>query len=822
MNPNVAGYNRIRLVCKTFQLLLWMQLIQQYMVLERGSTQQTKVSNGAAWASPSGFCKASDAAPGRVPLQVRGHDLRSVSVTKNGSTSTKTYYYDESGNISKILKSDGSYTRFHYDSDNLEYEERYNSSGNLTALFKYFYDSDDKVSYVLYKHSQFGSTTAYYDLYHYVYNGLGEITDIVKVQSQYDYNINPVQTPVAHYEYDPYGQIIEVTTSNNDNFGKINPIRYKGYYYDTDLDWYHLSSRYYDPSICRFISPDDLELLTESPEDITDKNLYAYCDNNPIMRADNGGKIWFAAPLAVAASYEAVVTFSTIIFGAGVMVYKGAKYLKSFVPKAKSYFAKTKAVIKSSNKIKKNTKKYTQPKRKGAERRQKTNQRQRNMKPKKVKHKNLEKNIVGGLKATKVFVVNLGGDMMKNKVHYYPLESTNQVSVMVIFPGSLLIESRYNNGITHFLEHLHFRGGHQMSQRELYTRMELLAASFCGHTTNQSMCFSFSCCEAVFRNAFDLFCKFLFDVDWTQGEFMKEKLVVLREEEEADRSFNLRLKRFLFGNCSYSFPIIGRPSTIKKLTTPMVRDWYSRIENRNNFTILISGKIHEISRAEIDECIRKALMDKGGKSIGILPDFRLPERRFQLVAPRWSDESEIVVALFFPKSECSYYEFEIFWSALCSGDGAIILRDLRETYGFCTEISDAIYFHKDYFILTLSCIVKRENVSKSLELIGDALEYMRNNFSRRDFGQAIAPFKLNFVRFQNDPMSFNELVLDLYEATGEVCTSLSEIQEGFASLTYERFVQMLYKVLVAKNISMFIETYRKSDVKHLQERLNWE
>ena len=121
MNPNVAGYNRIRFWGKALQLLLWMQLLQQYMVLERGSVQQTKVSDGAAWASPSGFCKASDAAQRTSLGWVRGHDLRSVSVTKNGSTSTKTYYYNESGQVAKIKKSDGSYIRYHYDSDNLEY-----------------------------------------------------------------------------------------------------------------------------------------------------------------------------------------------------------------------------------------------------------------------------------------------------------------------------------------------------------------------------------------------------------------------------------------------------------------------------------------------------------------------------------------------------------------------------------------------------------------------------------------------------------------------------------------------------------------------------
>ena len=33
-------------------------------------------------------------------------------------------------------------------------------------------------------------------------------------------------------------------------------------------------------------------MLTATPTALTDKNLFAYCDNNPITRADNGGEFW--------------------------------------------------------------------------------------------------------------------------------------------------------------------------------------------------------------------------------------------------------------------------------------------------------------------------------------------------------------------------------------------------------------------------------------------------------------------------------------------------------------------------------------------------
>ena len=42
----------------------------------------------------------------------------------------------------------------------------------------------------------------------------------------------------------------------------------------------------------RLMSADTSDVLTATPMALTDKNLYAYCDNNPIMRRDDGGEFW--------------------------------------------------------------------------------------------------------------------------------------------------------------------------------------------------------------------------------------------------------------------------------------------------------------------------------------------------------------------------------------------------------------------------------------------------------------------------------------------------------------------------------------------------
>ena len=54
--------------------------------------------------------------------------------------------------------------------------------------------------------------------------------------------------------------------SYNSSVAKLNPFRYRGYYYDTETGLYYLNSRYYDPSIGRFLNADDISYI--HPTDI--------------------------------------------------------------------------------------------------------------------------------------------------------------------------------------------------------------------------------------------------------------------------------------------------------------------------------------------------------------------------------------------------------------------------------------------------------------------------------------------------------------------------------------------------------------------------
>ncbi len=118
--------------------------------------------------------------------------------------------------------------------------------------------------------------------YYYTKNAQGDVTGI----ADSDYNT------VVEYTYDAWGKLLSTTGTMADTIGVQNPFLYRGYYYDIETGLYYLNSRYYDPQTGRMINADSLDTLTASPTSATDKNLFSYCDNDPVNRADDEGGFW--------------------------------------------------------------------------------------------------------------------------------------------------------------------------------------------------------------------------------------------------------------------------------------------------------------------------------------------------------------------------------------------------------------------------------------------------------------------------------------------------------------------------------------------------
>lgn len=98
-----------------------------------------------------------------------------------------------------------------------------------------------------------------------------------------------------------------------------------------ETGFYLTGTRYYDSEIGRFISPDTTDILGVD-SDLYDKNLYAYCDNNPVMRKDSSGELWIAAvAVGVATQYAGDVLGNLIAGKSGMDLFTPTSSIGEYV-----------------------------------------------------------------------------------------------------------------------------------------------------------------------------------------------------------------------------------------------------------------------------------------------------------------------------------------------------------------------------------------------------------------------------------------------------------------------------------------------------------
>ncbi len=191
------------------------------------------------------------------------------AITASGNI---TFKYNDNGlRVSKTKN--GIETVYYYDGTRLVAEK------NQNETIIYIYDDYGSVIGMQYRLTTYAEDV--WDVYWFERNLQGDIVGVY----------NKSGTKLISYTYDAWGNFTTTYYNNGASTTAVkNPFRYRGYYYDSDLQLYYLQTRYYDSVTGRFISADSIIPIVS--DNLDGFNLYCYCLNNPVNLYDPTGKWW--------------------------------------------------------------------------------------------------------------------------------------------------------------------------------------------------------------------------------------------------------------------------------------------------------------------------------------------------------------------------------------------------------------------------------------------------------------------------------------------------------------------------------------------------
>jgi len=169
------------------------------------------------------------------------------------------------------------------------------------------------------------------------------------------------------------------------------------------------------------------------------------------------------------------------------------------------------------------------------------------------------------------------------------------VSVGIWIGSGSRRESAEQNGLSHFIEHMLFKGTSKRSAEDIARSVDSIGGNLDAFTAKELVCFNTKVLDEHLSQAFDVLADLVLHPMFRDEDIEKEKGVILEElKMEADSPDYLVHEIFssnFWKDHPLGKPILGTRETVKKYDRAMVQSYYSSIYAPANMLITAAGNL---------------------------------------------------------------------------------------------------------------------------------------------------------------------------------------------------------------------------------------
>ena len=313
------------------------------------------------------------------------------------------------------------------------------------------------------------------------------------------------------------------------------------------------------------------------------------------------------------------------------------------------------------------------------------------------------------------------------------LKKTSQlpvVSVQVWVKTGSIYETEQINGISHFLEHLVFKGTQKYSVNQISKKIESYGGIINAGTSKEFTVFFVDIPKEGLEDAFDILSQLVFYATFIEDELEKERLVVIEEiKRYEDNPGNVLYENFnskLFTTTPYKWRVIGKEENIKSLSREDIINYYKTYYHPKNMVLSICGDFDD----NIYELIKKYFDVKFSTdftAINILLDEEQKDNIFE-VKKHKVQHTYFLCGFLGPKVDDRHqYTGDVLSIILGEGISSRLYKTLREEKKLVYEIGSGFYTQIGPSIFYISGVCERKNLEKVIEEIRNIITDLRTN-----------------------------------------------------------------------------------------------
>lgn len=189
-------------------------------------------------------------------------------------------------------------------------------------------------------------------------------------------------------------------------------------------------------------------------------------------------------------------------------------------------------------------------------------------------------------------------DKLENgiKVVMERIDHVNSVTIGVIVENGSIREDHSNNGVSHFIEHMLFKGTVNRTPKEIAESIDDIGGQINAFTGKEQTCYFAKVLDQHLPIAIDVLSDMLNNSLFLPEDIVKEKGVILEEinmyqDAPEDLVFEL-LNDLMFEGTSLELPILGSIESMSNLNRETIIDYFYKNYNPNNMIISLAGKFN--------------------------------------------------------------------------------------------------------------------------------------------------------------------------------------------------------------------------------------
>ncbi|MDD2649226.1 MAG: pitrilysin family protein [Eubacteriales bacterium] len=354
------------------------------------------------------------------------------------------------------------------------------------------------------------------------------------------------------------------------------------------------------------------------------------------------------------------------------------------------------------------------------------------------------------------------------------------VSVGVWIGVGSMRESAEENGLSHFLEHMAFKGTEKRTSRQIAEEMDRIGGQTNAFTAKDCTCFYARVAQDDMEKAVDILADITLNPKLDKDEMNKERGVILEEismvEDEPEELAHDLLAQAQYGSLPLGRPILGPESLISAYSRANLMDFRNKWYCPNNAVISIAGNYDEKEMLDLMErCFGawegKAPEHTRGGYESLMPSVLYKEK----------DIEQLNLCLGYPGfaiGDKKLVPLAVLNNLFGGSSSSRLFQKVREELGMAYSIYSYPSSNPECGMFSIYVGTAPKNAKKVVEQIDSEIDkLLKNGIGEDEFVMAKAQLRSGFILSLESPLSRMQSIGNALLLKGEVATPDSRLKD---------------------------------------------